>query len=63
MMKKKMKRGGAIIFAAVLAVSAFVLPKSFAAIAVDTDAKCSLTVNVASEGLSELISDSVDIKL
>ena len=62
-MKKRIKTGGALILAAVLAVSAFALPKAFAAVGVDVDAKCDLTVDVRGAGYSELISDSVIIDL
>lgn len=54
MMKKRMKQGGALVIATALVVSAFVLPKSYAATAIDTAAECSVQINVPSEGFSEL---------
>lgn len=46
MMKKRIRQVGAAIVAAALVFSAFVLPDSFAAKAVDTDKKCSIEINV-----------------
>ena len=46
MMKKSIKRAGASVLIAALAFSAFVLPKTMAAIAVDTDASCAMEINV-----------------
>ena len=54
MMKKRWKQGGALILAAVLVISAFVIPKAFAAIGVDVDAECKLTVDATGTGYKEL---------
>ena len=45
-MKKSFKRAGASVLVAALAFSAFVLPKTMAAIAIDTDANCAMEINV-----------------
>ena len=45
-MKKSIKRAGATVLVAALAFSAFVLPKTMAAIAIDTDASCAIEINV-----------------
>ena len=42
MMKKRWKQGGALILAAVLVISAFVLPKSFAAVGVENRDDCTM---------------------
>ena len=62
-MKKRIKTGGALILAAVLALSAFVIPKAFAADGVDVDAECKLTVDTRGTGFSELTTDSVIVNL
>ena len=62
-MKKRIKTGGALILAAVLVVSAFVIPKAFAAIGVNVDADCKLTVDTTGTGYKELTSDSVIVNL
>ena len=52
MMKKRIKTGGALILAAVLAISAFVIPKAFAAEGVNVNKKdCTLTVDLTAESL------------
>ena len=63
MMKKRIKTGGALILAVVLAISTFVLPNAFAADEVKTTKDCTLTVNVANKGLTELISGSITVNL
>ena len=45
-MKKSIKRAGAAILVAAAAFSAFVLPKTMAAIAINTDASCAIEINV-----------------
>lgn len=42
MMKKRWKQGGALILAAVLVISAFVIPKSFAAVGVENRDDCTM---------------------
>ncbi len=52
MMKKRIKTGGALILAAVLAISAFVIPKAFAADGVNvTKDDCTLTIDLTAESL------------
>lgn len=63
MMKNRMKQGGAVLLAAALMFSAFVLPKTYAALAVDTDAKCSVEVNVSTAEYSELKTLPVKVNL
>lgn len=46
MMKKRIKRAGASVLVAALVFSAFVLPKSVAALDIDTDASCAMEINV-----------------
>lgn len=46
MMKKRIKRAGASVLVAALVFSAFVLPKSVAALAIDTNASCAMEINV-----------------
>ncbi len=66
MMKKSIKRAGASVLIAALAFSAFVLPKSMAAIAIDTDASCAMEINVGKNvggNYSELSTAAVTIDL
>lgn len=63
MMKKRIKTGGALILTAVLAVSTFVLPKAYAAIAVETERECSVQITAPAAEYSELGSLPVEIKL
>ena len=63
MMKKRIKQGSAVVLAAALAFSAFALPKTYAAIAVKTDKKCSIEINVPQDGFVELKTLAVDVKL
>ena len=62
-MKNKIKLGSAVVLAVVLMVSALVLPTVYAALGVNTDAKCSVVVSVPTEGFSELKSLPVVINL
>ena len=65
-MKKSIKRAGASVLIAALAFSAFVLPKTMAAIAVDTDASCTMEINVGKNvggNYSELNTKPVEIDL
>lgn len=54
MLKKGIKKGSAFVLAAALAVTAAVVPQVYAAEKVQTDAKCSLEINVTTCGLKEI---------
>lgn len=63
MMKKRFKQGGALILAAVLAVSAFAVHRSYAADSVKVDEKCSITYAVDSESFKEVKVNEVTVNL
>ena len=63
MMKKRFKQGGALILAAVLAVSAFAVHRSYAADSVKVDKACSITYAVDETNFKEVKADSVTVKL
>lgn len=54
MIKKGIKQGSAFVLTAVLAFSTMALPKVYAALEVDTDAACSVEINVTGISFKEL---------
>jgi len=54
MITKKIKRRSAFVLSAVLAFAAMALPNVYAALGVDTDAKCSVEINVTGVQYKEL---------
>jgi len=59
MIKKKIRQGSALLLAAVLGITALGVSKTYAALGVATDTRCSVQINVPSSGFSEL--DDLDI--
>ena len=62
MMKKRIKTGGALILAAVLAISAFAINNTFAANGVK-EQPCSLTVDVSGADYKEVKEKDITINL
>jgi len=62
MMNKRIKQGAALVLAAALAFSAFVLPKSYAAKGVEMRTDCAIEVKAPTE-FKELSTEPVEIKL
>ena len=61
---RRIKKGSAILLAAALVFSALALPKAYAAVGVDTDrTDCKITINVPTEGFSELDDLSIPVEL
>lgn len=63
MMKNKKKRGLAVVLAVALVLSAFVLPKAYAASKVVTSTKCSIEINVSTLKFKELSTVPVIVNL
>lgn len=63
MIKKRLTKGSAVLMAMALAFSAFTLPGTQAANAVDTEADCSIGFAVSAEGFDELNSVNVPVRL
>lgn len=61
MVKRRIKQASALVLAATLVFSAWILPKVSAAIGVETAEKCSVVITVPEEGFQEL--SSLDIKV
>lgn len=62
-MKNRIKQVGALVLAAALIFSAFSLPKAYAALGVDVNAKCSVEIDVTQTGMSELMNLPVEVHL
>lgn len=63
MMKKRFKQGGALILAAVLAVSAFAVQKSYAADKVVVGEECSINYAISGGTFKEVTADKVTVNL
>ena len=64
--KRRMMRGSAFVLALTVALSAFVLPKVYAAVGVKTDEKCTIQIDLRNNGYRELIGEEalpVEIEL
>lgn len=63
MIRKKFSRGSALVLAVVLGISAFAVPRTYAALGVDIDKECSLQINVPETGFSELQELEIPVNL
>ncbi len=63
MMRKRIKQGGALVLAFVLLLGTFTLSRVQAALAVDTERKCSVQVNVSDGHFKELDGMNVTVDL
>lgn len=63
MIRKKFGLGSALVLAVMLGISAFAVPRTYAAMGVDIDKECSLQINVPETGFSELQELEIPVNL